>query len=132
MFISSRAHHKHSYYIISNSELFGIDPKNLELVAHIARYHRRSRPKAPHVEYMRLHRSQRMIINKLSAILRIADALDVNRSQEINDFKCKFENDQLILKVSGTSDLTLEKRAVSLKGDLFEDIYGLKIKLEKG
>ncbi|MFC1636029.1 HD domain-containing protein [Planctomycetota bacterium] len=130
IFISSRAHHKHSYYIIANAEVFGFDPKELVIVAHIARYHRRSRPKASHVEYARLSRKEKMIINKLAAILRVADALDANRTQDIKDFTCRIENDELIITPSGSRDLTLERRALAIKGDLFEEIYGLNIRLE--
>jgi exopolyphosphatase/guanosine-5'-triphosphate,3'-diphosphate pyrophosphatase len=130
LFIDSRAHHKHSYYIIANSEVFGLDPKELEIVAHVARYHRRSRPKPSHVEYTRLGREERMIINKLAAIMRVADALDANRTQDIKNFTCRIENDELIITTSGCGDLTLEKRALAMKGNLFEDIYGLKVRLE--
>lgn len=130
IFINSRAHHKHSYYVIANAEVFGFDPKELTIVANIARYHRRSKPKSSHVEYARLNRQDRMIVNKLAAILRVADALDVNRTQDIKDFTCRIENDELIITPSGCGDLTLERRALAMKGDLFEDIYGLKVRLE--
>jgi exopolyphosphatase/guanosine-5'-triphosphate,3'-diphosphate pyrophosphatase len=130
IFISSRAHHKHSYYIIANAEVFGLAPKELRMVAHIARYHRRSKPKSSHVEYAMCTREEKMIINKLGAILRVADALDVNRTQHIKDFTCRIENDELVITPSGCGDLTLERRALAMKGDLFEDIYGLKVRLE--
>lgn len=130
IFISSRAHHKHSYYIVANAEIFGFDPKELEIVAHIARYHRRSKPKASHVEYTRLSREEKMIINKLAAILRVADALDANRTQDIKNFICRIEDDELIITPTIGGDLTLERRALAMKGDLFEEIYGLKVRLE--
>jgi exopolyphosphatase/guanosine-5'-triphosphate,3'-diphosphate pyrophosphatase len=130
IFISTRAHHKHSYYIIANAEIFGFTPKELTLVAHIARYHRRSRPKSSHIEYTRLSREERMIINKLAAILRVVDALDVNRTQDIKDFTCRIENDELTITSIGCGDLTLERRALAMKGDLFTEVYGLNISLE--
>lgn len=130
IFISSRAHHKHSYYIIVNAEVFGFDPRELTIVAHISRYHRRSRPKSSHVEYARLSREEKIIINKLAAILRVADALDANRTQVIQDFTCRIENDEWIITPSGGGDLTLERRALAMKGDLFEEIYGFKVRLE--
>jgi exopolyphosphatase/guanosine-5'-triphosphate,3'-diphosphate pyrophosphatase len=130
IFVSSRAHHKHSYYIIANAEMFGFDPKQLEIVAHVARYHRRSKPKASHIEYTRLSREERMIINKLAAILRVADALDVNRTQDIKDFTCRIEDDEFIITTSVGGDLTLERRALAMKGDLFEEIYGFRARLE--
>ncbi len=130
IFINSRAHHKHSYYIIANAEVFGFDPRELEIIAHIARYHRRSRPKASHVEYARLSRKEKMIINKLAAILRVADALDANRTQDIKDFTCRIENDELVITPTCRGDLTLERRALAMKGDLFEEVFVLKARLE--
>jgi exopolyphosphatase/guanosine-5'-triphosphate,3'-diphosphate pyrophosphatase len=82
------------------------------------------------VEYTRLSREEKMIINKLAAIVRIADALDVNRTQDIKDFTCRIENDELIITPSDCGDLTLERRALAMKADLFEEIYGLKVRLE--
>lgn len=130
IFLNSRARHKHTLYIIAHSEIFGLSPKELEMVAHIARYHRRSRPKPSHLEYMAMNRQARMIVNKLAGLLRVADALDVNRKQQVKDFTCRIEEDELLITTKGNSDLTLEKKSVAIKGDLFEDIFGLKIRLE--
>ena len=74
-FVSSRAHHKHSEYLIANSEIFGLNRGEIDLVAQIARYHRRSVPQASHPVYMALPRESRVVVNKLAAMLRVADAL---------------------------------------------------------
>ncbi len=74
-FVSNRSHHKHSYYLIANSEIFGLNREEITLVAHVARYHRRSGPKPSHLEYMALPREARVTVNKLAALLRVADAL---------------------------------------------------------
>ncbi len=130
-FVSSRAHHKHSYYLIANSEILGLTQDELAVVANVARYHRRSRPKPSHPEYMMLPRERRMIVNKLAALLRVADALDISRTQQINDFQCRIDNNGLVIAVSGTSDLTLERRALVDLGDMLQDIYGLDVRLEQ-
>ena len=75
------AHHKHSYYLIANSEIFGLNRDEIEMVAQIARYHRRSGPKPSHLEYMSLPRESRVVVNKLAAILRVADALARGRGR---------------------------------------------------
>ena len=128
-FVSSRSHHKHSFYLIVNSEIPGLTPEQLQLAAHVARYHRRSRPKSTHVEYMALPRVSRMVVNKLAAILRVADALDASRIQHIKDPEFMLDDDGLVVAVSTTADLSLEERTLAMKGDLFEDIYGLQIRL---
>ena len=74
-FVSNRSHHKHSYYLIANSEIFGLNREEILLAAHVARYHRRSGPKPSHQEYMSLPREARVTVNKLAALLRVADAL---------------------------------------------------------
>ena len=53
-FISVRAHHKHSLYIISHSEIFGLGERDIAIIALIARYHRRSCPKMSHPPYLSL------------------------------------------------------------------------------
>ena len=74
-YVSNRSHHKHSYYLIANSEIFGLNREETVLAALVARYHRRSGPKSSHAEYMSLPRESRVLVNKLAAILRVADAL---------------------------------------------------------
>lgn len=130
-FVGARSHHKHSYYIISNSEIFGLNRDELTIVAHVARYHRRSAPKASHTDYMILARQRRMIISKLAAILRVADALNKSHGLRSDNIRFTRNDEELIVTVSGVGDLTLERRSISLKADLFEDIYGLRLRLEE-
>ncbi len=129
--VSSRAHHKHSYYLIANSEIFGLNREEIMIVAHIARYHRRNVPKPSHIEYMALSRETRVVINKLAALLRMADALTRGHLQHLTDLRFQRQGDELIVHVPGGVDLLLEQRAIATKGDLFEDIYGLKVRLEQ-
>jgi len=130
-FVSSRAHHKHSFYLISNSEIFGLSRREITIVAQVARYHRRSCPKPSHIEYMILPRETRMMISKLAALLRVADALDRGHAQQVRQFTGKIQGDEFVLQVRDVSDLGLERHAIATKGDLFQDIYGLRIRLEE-
>jgi len=130
-YVSNRAHHKHSQYLIANSEIFGLTHEEIRLIAHIARYHRRSSPKPSHADYMALSREERVVVSKLAALLRVADALDTTHSQPVDHLRCEQKNEELIIYVPGVADLNLERRAIAVKGDLFEDIFGLKIRLEE-
>jgi exopolyphosphatase/guanosine-5'-triphosphate,3'-diphosphate pyrophosphatase len=129
--VSSRAHHKHSYYLISNSEIFGLTRDETMIVAHIARYHRRGIPKPSHLEYMALPRKTRVVVNKLAALLRMADALARGHLQQVSDLRFERLGDELVVYVPGGADLLLEQKAIAAKGDLFEDIYGMKVRLEE-
>ncbi|NLS95887.1 MAG: Ppx/GppA family phosphatase [Planctomycetaceae bacterium] len=130
-YVAAGSHHKHSYYLIRYSELFGLTPREVHLVAHIARYHRRSVPKPSHLDYMSLPREQRVVVSKLAAILRACDA--VARGQIRNPQSLRFErqDDEFIIFVPGVNNLVLERKAIAAKGDMFEDIYGMRIRLEE-
>jgi exopolyphosphatase/guanosine-5'-triphosphate,3'-diphosphate pyrophosphatase len=131
-FVSSRAHHKHSYYLIVNSEILGLTQDELVMVANVARYHRHSRPKPSHPDYMSMSREARMVVNKLAALLRVADALDVSRTQSIRDFRCRIDNNVgFVIVVPAGLDLILERRSLAEKADMFQEIYGLDVHLEE-
>jgi exopolyphosphatase/guanosine-5'-triphosphate,3'-diphosphate pyrophosphatase len=130
-FVSGRAHHKHSYYLIANAEVFGLTREEQEVVALVARYHRRGTPSPTHPEYVALPRRSRMVVNKLAAILRVADALDRGHGQQVRDFHVERTANELVIQVHNVPDLTLERRAMPAKADLFEEIYGLTVRLEE-
>ena len=130
-FISIRSHHKHSMYLIQNSELFGLNKKDLHRISLIARYHRRSPPKPVHEEYTALDRESRLAVLKLAALLRVADALDRSNSQRIQDVSFSFEDTKFVVTVSGIDDLSLEQLGCQSKGGMFEDVYGMKVIIRK-
>jgi exopolyphosphatase/guanosine-5'-triphosphate,3'-diphosphate pyrophosphatase len=78
-------HHKHSYQLILNSRLSGFRPRELELIANIARYHRGARPKKKHANFRQLPPEDQLRVRRLSAILRVAVGLDRSHSQQVKD-----------------------------------------------
>jgi exopolyphosphatase/guanosine-5'-triphosphate,3'-diphosphate pyrophosphatase len=130
-FVSGRAHHKHSYYLISNAEIFGLTGEELEVVALVARFHRRACPRRSHLEYVALPRDKRVVVSKLAALLRVADAMDRGHAQQIRRIRTERRGEELVIHVHDAADLTLERRAMTKKADLFEDIYGMTVRLEE-
>jgi exopolyphosphatase/guanosine-5'-triphosphate,3'-diphosphate pyrophosphatase len=130
-YVSSRSHHKHSMYLVLNSDLFGLTRADTTLIALTARYHRRAMPGLTHPEYTALDRDSRIVVSKLAAILRVADALDRNHAQKIRNISFAREPDRFVIKIQGVEDLTLERLAVKEKGNLFEEIYGLPVNLQE-
>ena len=131
LFVSSRAHHKHSYYLISSSELFGLRKRELEIVANIARYHRRAMPQRSHTPFISLDRSERMIVSKLGAILRVANALDKDHLQKAVDLKISREGDQIVLIAHNLSDLAVGRLALASRSDFFTEVFGKKVILRE-
>jgi len=128
-YISNRAMHKHSMYLIRNSEIFGLGKRFLLLVSLVARYHRRASPQPSHEGYAVLNREERVAVAKMAALLRVAVALDESRSQRIHDFNCSVEDSRLVISIPRTEDLSLEQLALRQNGSLFEEIFGLRVLL---
>lgn len=131
-YISQSSFHKHTLYLIRNSELFGIGASDLKLIALVARYHRRASPQPSHDVFSRLNRSDRVAVAKLAAILRIANAMDEGRIQSINDFDCQVVADRVQISVGDSVDISLEQLAVSEAKKPFEGIYGVRLFLQQG
>ncbi len=130
-YVSSRSHHKHSMYLILNSDLFGLTRADMTLIALTARYHRRAMPNLTHPEFSALDRDGRIVVSKMAAILRVADALDRNHTQQTRHLLFTREPDRLLITVKDVEDLTMERLAVKEKGNLFEEIYGLPVVLQE-
>jgi len=133
VYISHAAHHKHSYYLIRNAELLGFTEVELEIIANIARYHRKSKPKKKHQNYQRLpDKESRHLVSELSAMLRIAVALDRRKIGAIAALKCEYDRDSKILYLGLTpsfpnDDCSLELWSLNYKKPPFEEEYGIKI-----
>ncbi len=129
-FISPRSHHKHSEYVILNSEIFGLDRLDITLVALIARYHRHSCPRPDHPHYADLSTDDRIRVCKLAAILRVADALERTHHQRVEEIEVRIVKDKLHLRLRGISDATVEQLAMESKADLFTQTFGLQVVVE--
>jgi exopolyphosphatase / guanosine-5'-triphosphate,3'-diphosphate pyrophosphatase len=129
LFVSNRSYHKHSLYLIRNSELFGLGKKDLLLAALVARYHRRASPQPTHEGYMTLDRDERVAVAKMAALLRVADALDESRSQRIHELAIERDGDRLVISIPLVEDLSLEMLALKQNGALFEETFGFPVLL---
>ena len=131
LFVSSRSYHKHSMYLIRNSELFGFSKNDVLLVALVARYHRRASPLPSHEGYATLDREQRVAVAKMAAILRVAVALDESRSQRIAELRCSVGDGRLIISIAGVEDLSLEQLALNQNVSLFAETFGMQVLLRR-
>jgi exopolyphosphatase/guanosine-5'-triphosphate,3'-diphosphate pyrophosphatase len=129
-FIGYKRHHKHSLYIISQSELPGLTPTEILMVANIARYHRKNTPSAHHAAFVELDEKDRERVVKLSALLRLADALDREHLQRIESVRVDIDKDVLELSVTGRGDLLLERWALQRKAQFFEKTFNVSVTLE--
>ena len=126
-FIAYSSHHKHSYHLVRHAELFGFSPEERELVAQVARYHRKSLPKLKHQSYASLTDADKCRVDALGGILRVADGLDRGRCSSVRKVRCKLATQEVRIDVSGAADLSLEIRGGLLKKDLLERTIGVSV-----
>ncbi len=130
--VSHSEHHKHSYYLIRNSELLGYNETEIEIIANIARYHRKSPPKKKHENYRNLlHKEHRTMVNQLSAMLRLAVALDRRQIGAISHIQCEYQPNfqefkMLIFPSSIEDECGLEMWSLDYKKGVFEEEFGLR------
>lgn len=127
--ISHDAHHKHSFYLIKHSELTGFSELEKLIIANIARYHRGNLPRDKHADFMCLSETERDLVWKLGAILRLADALDRSYDNRVSDLRFSGKGRSLTLNVYGSGDLHRESTAVELKKDMFEATFNCTLKI---
>jgi exopolyphosphatase/guanosine-5'-triphosphate,3'-diphosphate pyrophosphatase len=127
--VSHTNHHKHSAYLIENSELTGFTTAEIAVIANVARYHRSSLPKAKHAYYAALPAETRTVVRKLSALLRIADALDRDHEGRVRSVRSEIGARRVQVKAAchHTSDTTLWR--VEERADLFEQEFGRPIEV---
>jgi exopolyphosphatase/guanosine-5'-triphosphate,3'-diphosphate pyrophosphatase len=99
----------------------------MAIVSNVARYHRRALPQKSHLPYMAVDRDGRVLINKLSAILRLANALDADHLQKVKDVRVVPEDDGWMIEVEGAGDLTMERLASLSRADLLTEVFGRKV-----
>ncbi len=121
--IAHESHHKHSLYLIENSELTGFSEDERAVIANIARYHRGSPPRERHPEYAALNPADREIVCRLGAIVRIADALDRSHESRVSDLYCSQDGDKINIEISGASNCENELLEAERKREMFEQAF---------
>lgn len=127
-FVGYKKHHKHSLYLIANSEVPELSPRETDIVANVARYHRKGVPAEHHEAFTALPTDDRDRVVKLASLLRIADALDREHLQAVRGVTARVtRGGKLKLELDADGDLLLERWALRRKGDLFAATFGLTV-----
>lgn len=128
-FIAYKSHHKHSYHLIRHAELFGFTPREREIIAQIARYHRKSLPKLKHDSYKTLQSDDQLKVRQLGGILRLADGLDRRRNSAVEKIACSIRGNKFNIQLDGAVELSVERYGAETKKDLFEKAFGMDVVL---
>ena len=133
IYVSLRSHHKHTQYILAASQIFGLSDEETAIVANIARYHRGALPQKTHLPYVALDREDRITVDKLAAILRIANALDAEHVQKVRGLAAWCDATRPG-RCSSTAPeiMTMERLAATARSDLFVATFGRQLVIAAG
>jgi exopolyphosphatase/guanosine-5'-triphosphate,3'-diphosphate pyrophosphatase len=130
-YVSDTAHHKHSYYLVINSDLPGFTDTERHMIALLCRYHRRSMPVSRHSPFQTLDPEGRRAILLLTPLLRIADSLDRSHEQRVSDLQVQLRNASVAIALESGEDTDLEMWAAERVADSFRETYQLPLTLTK-
>ena len=130
-FVSASSHHKHSYYLVANSDLPGFTDQERQMIALLCRYHRKSMPLPRHSPFQEFDPDSRRAIIMLAPLLRIADSLDRSHEQRVADIQVQFRNGSVIIGLDSQTDTDLEMWAVERVADAFREIYQTSLVLTR-
>jgi exopolyphosphatase/guanosine-5'-triphosphate,3'-diphosphate pyrophosphatase len=128
-FVSFKGHHKHSLYLISNSELPSFSGREMQLVANVARYHRKGEPAPHHPAFSALAEGEQQRVVRLAALLRVADSLDREHLQRVRSMDVKIGTREVTLWLEGSGGLLLEGWSFKKKSQLFSKVFNKKVRL---
>jgi exopolyphosphatase/guanosine-5'-triphosphate,3'-diphosphate pyrophosphatase len=129
--ISYSRHHKHTYYLIKNSDLPGFDEHEVELIANIARYHRKALPSDKHQPFKEMSKEDRRKVQLLGGIVRMADACDRRHVQAVQGIKARVSDDKIAVKLTAADTAEVEKWLIEERAaDLFEAAFRKKVTVE--
>ncbi len=131
-YVSSVGHHKHSYYVVSNSDMPGFTERERILIAALCRYHRKALPSPLHGAYQLLSPEEKRILMLLIPLLRLADNLERSHEQRIQSVDCRLNgNGEVVLQVHSNGSIDLEQWAAESAVDAFHQIYNRPVSLSK-
>jgi exopolyphosphatase / guanosine-5'-triphosphate,3'-diphosphate pyrophosphatase len=127
--ISHSKHHLHTYYVVRNSELTGLTDAEIEIIAQVARYHRKSAPKASHREFAQLSGDDQQLVRVLSGILRVAIGLDRSHDGRVQSLTAQMHGDRLVVEAIARrgKEISLELYTASERSGLLEEVLGHRV-----
>jgi exopolyphosphatase/guanosine-5'-triphosphate,3'-diphosphate pyrophosphatase len=126
-FVNEARHHRHSMYLVANSDMPGFDERERLMVANLCRYHRKSMPMASHEVFQGLDPDDRRTVTMLIPLLRIAVALDQSQEQRVDRVEAQVQEDAVQLWLHSERDVDIEQWQAQQVQDVFREVYGLSL-----
>jgi exopolyphosphatase/guanosine-5'-triphosphate,3'-diphosphate pyrophosphatase len=132
-YVSDTRHHKHSYYLVSNSDMPGFNLTERGIIASLCRYHRKNMPAPEHESFQSLSPEDRHAVSVLTPLLRLADSLDRGNAQRVQSVECAVNEREIVvsLHAPAAAGIELEMWAAARLDVVFRQVYGRKLIIQR-
>ena len=130
MYVRIGGHHRHAAYLIMAAPLLGVSAEEKTVLAQTVRYHRKAAPSEKHEAFAALDEPARETVRKLSALLRLAIALNKERRDRVKSLRTEIGNQTVILHLEGEGDLLLERWAALKTGEYFAEAFARELHID--
>jgi exopolyphosphatase / guanosine-5'-triphosphate,3'-diphosphate pyrophosphatase len=130
-FVNDARHHRHSQYLVANSDLPGFDDRERTMIANLCRYHRKSMPQATHDSFQAMLVEDRRTVEWLTPLLRLAVALDQSQEQRVDRVEARVVEGTVELRLISELDVDIEEWHVGQVAPVFQQVYGLPINVKR-
>ena len=130
-YVNDLSHHKHSYYLVANSDISGFTSREREFIANLCRYHRKALPAGDHNNQRGLDPDERRALLLLIPLVRLADNLDRGGDQRVASVSCRIKDGLPTIELHSRADIELEQWAAERAGEVFRQVYGRPLAVTK-
>jgi exopolyphosphatase/guanosine-5'-triphosphate,3'-diphosphate pyrophosphatase len=130
-FVSGTGHHKHSAYLVANSDLPGFTNRERLTVAALCRFHRKALPQPKKTYFDELDADSKRTVIYLTPLLRLADSLDRSHEGKVKDLSGKLKEANMQLFVSATDETSLEMWAANEAARAFREVFGRQLTVQR-
>ena len=129
-FINPVDHDKHGYYLLSANRLLGLSQREQDIIANLVRYHRKQFPSMDDKRFKALPQKDRLIVIKLSVLLRLADSVDIGELENVSDVLLKEREAGWRMELSGRKDQLLVNWAFEKRKSQFREVFGVNLEMD--
>ena len=130
-YVSSTGHHKHSAYLVANSDLPGFTDRERTIISALCRFHRKSLPAVKHPPFDDLDAEARQFVVGLTPLLRMADSLDRSKQGRVTNIRSVLRGGELSLLLESSVDVDLETWAANESARIFREVFHVPITIER-
>lgn len=123
-YVTAKQHLQSSFDLIKDTDIYGLTDEEMLLTAFVARYNEYDVPNLRNTAFASLDEKNRLIVSKLVAIFRLANALDKSQKQKLTDLKVRLEKDRLTISSQSDANLYLEQWAFNQCAPYFKEVFG--------